>query len=373
MSTFGPMYAPQPLVVPIRDEFATSASATAWVLGAATLALAAGVIPLGALSARTGRVPVMRTGLALILGGGALTGLAANWSALLAARAITGLGVAAVIVSAMAWVVEHAEPVTATVIGGLYISGTSVGGMSGRLIAGFVAEPLGWRPGVLVSVLVATVVGVAAQLLLPGTDEQVQRSGPATASTPDPNTGFRRVVYLIGFVNMTVFVGLFTVIAFRVAEPPFGAGPAVTGMLYLTYLAGTFTSAISGRLVRRASISRVLVTGFIVIAGGAAIMGLPNLIAVVVGMLVVAAGFFANHGLANSLAPRYSPRPSSASARYSLAYYAGSTAGAVGLGWAWDAGGWPLVMVVAMLGVGLGVLLSAAARPAPEVDRLGPR
>lgn len=370
MSTFLPMYAPQPLVVPISDEFATLASATAWVMGAATLALAAGVIPLGALSARTGRVLMMRAGLALIVGSGVLTGVVASWSALLVARAITGLGVAAVIVSAMAWVVEHAEPVTATVIGGLYISGTSVGGMSGRLIAGFVAEPLGWRPGVLVSVLVAAVIGVAAHLLLPGTSHQAQRHDQAAGSSPAPNTRFRLVVYLIGFVNMAVFVGLFTVIAFRVAEPPFSAGPAITGMLYLTYLAGTFTSAISGRLVGHASISRVLVTGFIVIAGGAAVMGLPNLVAVVGGMLVVAAGFFANHGLANSLAPRYSPQPSSASARYSLAYYAGSTAGAVGLGWAWDAGGWSLVLLVALLGVGLGVLLSAAARPAPAADNL---
>ena len=188
MSTFGPMYAPQPLVVPISDEFATSASSTAWVMGAATLALAAGVIPLGALSARTGRVLMMRTGLVLIVASGVLTGLAANWPALLTARAITGVGVAAVIVSAMAWVVEHRAGECNR--DRRLTSPASWAACRGRLIAGFVAEPFSWRP-VLISVLVAAVIGVAAQLLLPRpASRSAQR--PATAS-PGRTPGFRVV------------------------------------------------------------------------------------------------------------------------------------------------------------------------------------
>lgn len=73
----------------------------------------------------------------------------------------------------------------------------------------------------------------------------------------------------------------------------------------------------------------------------------------VAGLLVLAAGFFMLHAGASATVPSVSPRPSVGQAWYTLFYYAGSSVGALLLGWAWDAARWPAVTLVAAVLVGV--------------------
>jgi YNFM family putative membrane transporter len=372
ISTFLPLYAVQPLLVPIGAEFMRPAAQTAWLMGASSAAIAVCVLPLGAASARLGRSRVMLGGLVVLVAAGVGTVVAQGWPMVLAARALTGVGVAAIIVSAMAWVVEQSHPAAGSAIGGLYISGTSVGGMAGRLISSYVAEFTDWRAGVLVAVLLAAGTGLAAHLLLPGVPPSSTHPAQRVSEPGPVNRRFRFHIYGVAFLGMALFSGVYTAVAYRVAEAPFNAGPAVTGSLFLTYLAGTFTAAISGRLAGRLSIRAMMVAGFVVSAVGVLVTLVANMVAIVGGLLLISAGFFIVHGLANSLAPRYSPQPTAGSARYSLSYYAGSAAGAVVLGAAWDAGGWGLVALFAIVLTGLGAVLAGTARRAtPEPPPAG--
>ena len=69
-------------------------------------------------------------GLALATVAGLSLGVLTPWWALVLARFIQGLGIAAVLVSAMAWVVDNVAPRAVARVGGLYIAGTTLGGMA---------------------------------------------------------------------------------------------------------------------------------------------------------------------------------------------------------------------------------------------------
>ncbi|MFC5338922.1 MFS transporter [Leucobacter denitrificans] len=60
LANFALMYAPQPLLPELATRFQVSADASSWVIGATTIGVALGVLPLARLSDRVGRVRLMR-------------------------------------------------------------------------------------------------------------------------------------------------------------------------------------------------------------------------------------------------------------------------------------------------------------------------
>ena len=65
VATLGLMYAPQPLLPVISEQYALSAAHASWLMSAVTLGVAVGVLPLGAASARWGRGRMIVAGLAV--------------------------------------------------------------------------------------------------------------------------------------------------------------------------------------------------------------------------------------------------------------------------------------------------------------------
>lgn len=367
IAAFAQLYTVQPLLVPIGEEFGVGAADTSWLMSATTAGIALAVLPVGHYSGRWGRRRTMLIGLALAtLAGIALLGVT-SFAGLIAIRAVQGAALSTVLVSAMAWVIAAAHPLAVTRLGGLYIAGTTVGGMTGRLVAGYAAELGTWRTGVLTATIVAAAAGGAAHLLLPG--GEVYEDAVTARSTPDPYRRIRLAMYAIGGLGMATFVGIFNVMGYRLAGPPFHVGTAITSTLFLTYLAGTATSAIAGRIAARTGLKVAVLSGLAVATAGIALTLVDSLVVMFIGLLALCAGFFLAHALASSNAARYSPRPSAASSRYSLSYYAGSSIGGVLLGYAWEGGGWlgTVAGAVALLAAaGLIVVLTPRAQSATD-------
>lgn len=356
IATFAQLYTVQPLLVPIGHDFGVGAADTSWLMSAATAGVAAGVLPLGHYAGRWGRRRTMVVGLALATLIGLTFMLITNWPLFIVLRALQGAALATILVSAMAWVIAQTHPFYVTRLGGLYIAGTTVGGMTGRLVAGFAAEFGTWHTGVLVATIVAGIAGGISHLLLPGGEVYDRVDGAAVMH--DDNKRFRYGAYAIGGLGMAVFVGIFNVIGYRLAAPPFQVGTAITSLLFLTYLAGTATSAITGRVAQRIGLRTTLSAGMVIAAIGVALTAIAHLLAVLIGLLLLCAGFFLTHALASAAAAKYAPKPAAASSRYSLCYYAGSSVGGVLLGHAWELGGWS-----ATIGAALVMLAVAAALP----------
>ncbi|WP_215448691.1 MULTISPECIES: MFS transporter [unclassified Streptomyces] len=374
VATFALLYSTQALLPLISDGFGTTASAASWTVSAATGALALFVLPMSALSERFGRRTLMTVSLAVAVSVGLLIPFAPSLEALVVLRAVQGAALAGVPASATAYLAEEVRPRALITAIGLFVAGNSVGGMSGRVVTGWVAQEWGWRVALGVLGLVAVGCAVAFRLLLPAPRHFVAGSlRPAvlgrTVRAHLANPLLRRL-YAIGALFMTVFGAVYTVIGYRLTDAPFSLPQGIIGSIFLVYLVGTVSASTAGKLVGR--LGR---RGTLYLAGGTTTAGLlvslsDSLPLVLLGLVLITAGFFAGHAAASSAVSHTAKEGrAQASALYQSAYYVGSSAGSTLGAVAFHAGGWGGTVSLGLLAVvgvvGITVVGSRAARRAP--------
>ena len=160
-ATFGLLYCVQPLMPEFSRDYGVSAATSALSLSLTTGVLAFAMLFAGALSDAWGRKSVM---VASLLSSALLvltTALMPDWSSLLVARTLLGLTLSGLPAVAMTYLGEEMHVESIGLGMGLYISGSAVGGMGGRLITGVLTDFVSWRIGVAV----VGVIGVLASLV----------------------------------------------------------------------------------------------------------------------------------------------------------------------------------------------------------------
>ncbi|MFE9447156.1 MFS transporter [Streptomyces sp. NPDC006739] len=374
VATFALLYSTQALLPLISGEFGVAASEASWTVAAATGGLALFVLPMSALSERFGRRTVMTASLAVAVVVGMLVPFAPSIGALVVLRTVQGAALAGLPASATAYLAEEVRPKALVTAIGLFVAGNSVGGMSGRVITGWVAQEWGWRVAVGVVGAIAVLCAVAFRLLLPapkhfrpGSLRPRVLGRTLRDHLSDP---LLRRLYAIGALFMTVFGGVYTVIGYRLTGEPFGLPQGIVGSIFLVYLVGTVSASTAGRLVGR--LGR---RGALYLAGGTTATGLLLSLAdsigpVLLGLVLITAGFFAGHAVASSAVGKTATHGrAQASALYQSAYYVGSSVGSTVGAMAFHASGWSGTVgvgVLAVLGVvTITVLGSRAARRAP--------
>ena len=164
------------------------------------------------------------------------------------------------------------------------------------------------------------------------------------------------------------FVALYNYLAFRLEGAPFWVPQAVISLIFLAYLAGTWSSAQVGAVIDRLGRLPALLISAAVMAAGVLLTLSDALPVILIGLVVATAGFFAAHSVASGWTGREATvGRAQAASLYNLFYYAGSSL----FGWfggiLLTAAGWP--GVVAMI-VGL---VAAAVLAAALVLRSAPR
>ncbi|MEE1756201.1 MFS transporter [Streptomyces sp. SP18CS02] len=359
VATFALLYSTQALLPAVSAGFGVSASGASWTVSAATGALALCVLPMSALSERFGRRGVMTGSLVVAVVVGLLVPFAPNLEWLVALRAVQGAALAGLPASAMAYLAEEVRPRALVAAIGLFVAGNSIGGMSGRIVTGWVAQLWGWRAALAAVGLLALVCAVVFRLMLP-------RARHFAPGSLDPRALARTVrthladpllmrLYAIGALFMTVFGAVYTVIGYRLVEAPFSLPQGVVGSIFLVYLVGTVSSAAAGRLVGRMGRRGALYLAVGTTAAGLLVSLSDALAGVLLGLVLITAGFFAGHAVASSSVSRTATTGrAQASALYQSAYYLGSSAGGTLGAVAFHSGGWTgtvLLGLVAVLGV----------------------
>ncbi|WP_329532680.1 MFS transporter [Streptomyces sp. NBC_01450] len=360
VATFALLYSTQALLPLVSTDFGVSASEASWTVSAATGALALFVLPMSALSERFGRRTLMTASLAVAVTVGLLVPFAPSIGALVVLRAVQGAALAGLPASATAYLAEEVRPKALITAIGLFVAGNSVGGMSGRVITGWVAQEWGWRVAVATIGIIAVACAVAFRLLLPAPKHFTPgslRPGVLARTVRDhlANPLLRRL-YAIGALFMMVFGGVYTVIGYRLTEAPFSLPQGIIGSIFLVYLVGTVSASTAGRLVAR--LGR---RGSLYLAGGTTTSGLllslvDSLPLVLLGLVLITAGFFAGHAVASSSVSHTAKQGrAQASALYQSAYYIGSSAGSTLGAIAFHAGGWAGTVTLGLFAV-LGVV-----------------
>ncbi|MFJ8231565.1 MFS transporter [Streptomyces sp. NPDC094448] len=356
VAAFALLYSTQALLPAVSADFGVTASAASWTVSAATGALALFVLPLSALSERFGRRTLMTVSLTVAVVLGLLVPLAPSLEVLVALRALQGAALAGVPAAAMAYLAEEVRPRALIGAIGLFVAGNSIGGMSGRIVTGWAAQFGGWRAGLAAVGVLALIAAVVFRVLLP----RPRRFTPSPVSPRILASTVRGHLanplllrlYVIGALFMTVFGAVYTMIGFRLTEEPFGLPPGVVGSVFLVYLVGTVSSAGAGRLVARLGRRGALYLAVVTTAGGLLLSLSASPAAVLLGLVLITAGFFAGHAVASSAVSRTATTGrAQASALYQSAYYLGSSVGGTLGAIAFHSGGWAGTVALGLLAV----------------------
>ncbi|WP_350000103.1 MFS transporter [Stenotrophomonas lacuserhaii] len=361
-STFGLLYTVQPLLPEFSRHFGVSAANSALALSLSTGLLAVMMLIAGLVSDRVGRRNVMITALLASTVLSAASALVTDWTTMLVLRALLGVALSGVPAVAMTYLVEEMDSRAMGLAMGLYIGGNAVGGMSGRLIAGIIADHWGWRWGIGVVSLIA----VASTLLLwmqlpPSRHFQSRRGGLRQLPSrwrqlfADPGLPW---LFATAFLLMGVFVTTYNYLGYHLLAPPYRLSQTVVGLIFSVYLVGTFSSAWMGQQAIRHGRGRVLSISYALIIAGIVLLVMPWLWTMALGIALVTFGFFGGHSVASSwVGSRAGAIRAEASALYLFSYYLGSSVlGAVG-GLAYTAWDWAGVCaftgMLTMIGAGI--------------------
>ncbi|MFH8224206.1 MFS transporter [Streptomyces sp. NPDC018057] len=222
------------LAVPLLAASALhpSAPVLVWIVDTYVIFFACLVIPGGAAGDRLGRKGVLLSGLLLFAAGALLSAAAPDVPVLLAGRALTGVGAAAVLPNTLA-VLLHAVPAErrgATIA--TWASMTGIGGVVGNVGGGAVLSGGSWRwlfvaavPVCLVlAALVARIAPVTPRhdrrLDLPGTVLLVAASVALLIGiVQGPETGWGSPLVVGGFAGSAVLFATWTLVELKAAHP----------------------------------------------------------------------------------------------------------------------------------------------------------
>ncbi|TDY48065.1 YNFM family putative membrane transporter [Alicyclobacillus sacchari] len=374
--TFANLYCVQPLFPMFAARFHVTPTFSSISLSITTLILSVSLPIAASVSDAWGRKPVMVTSLVTSSALGIIAAVCPSFTSLLVIRALQGLTLAGLPAVAMTYL---SEEIAANGLGyamGLYISGNSIGGLLGRISISLLADHFSWRIGLCAFAAVSLLLSIYFWRNLPKSRHfKPKPADPASALQAFGEALRDRgllCLYLVGALLMGGFVCLYNYMGFRLLAPPYGLSQSVIGMLFIVYVAGTFSSSWMGRLADRIGRKRVLFANVVLMGGGAAITLLSNLIWIVIGMIVFTFGFFGGHSTASSWVGRRAvDTRAQASSLYLLFYYVGSSIGGSLGGLFYSSLGWPGTVGMILVANLCAMILSIVLIRIPPVSRTG--
>lgn len=182
----------------IGREFPSVGTAElSWILSASSIVVAGGMISAGRIADRLGRRRVFLAGTAIFAAASALCAVAPTAGGLIAARALQGLGVAALTPASLALILHafprHRVPHAIALWG----AAAALAAVLGPTVGGLLVETSGWRAVFALDVVLGVTVVAAGRRLL---DESRE---PAGVRMPDP-VGVLAIVLALGLVALAV-------------------------------------------------------------------------------------------------------------------------------------------------------------------------
>ncbi len=374
LATFALLYCVQPILPVLSQDFGVSPATSSLSLSLSTGLMAMGLLFTGPVSDAVGRKSVMVVALMLAAICTLICALMQSWNAILLMRALIGLSLSGVAAVAMTYLSEEIHPSVVAFSMGLYISGNSIGGMSGRLVSGVLTDFFSWRIAVAVVGLFALASAIMFWRILPPS----KHFRPSSLKPQKMLINFKLhwrdsglpMLFAEGFLLMGSFVTMFNYIGYRLLSSPYHLSQAVVGVISVVYLMGTYSSPKAGALTGVYGRGPVLIGSTALMLVGILITAFSPVWVIFIGMVLVTGGFFAAHSVASGWIGRRARRAKGqASSLYLFSYYAGSSvAGTLG-GYFWNSFGWygitafiSLMLIVAII-VGYRLMRLTEARP----------
>ncbi|MDN4493300.1 MFS transporter [Ureibacillus aquaedulcis] len=343
--TFANLYITQPLFPEFTDSFGVSPATASLSLSLSTGVLSVALLLFGSLSESWGRKRLMTISVFAASSLTVLLAFAPSFEILLLLRMLQGFVFAGVPAIAMAYLGEEVDSKSLGVAMGLYISGNSIGGLSGRIIMGIMNDHFNWQIGMIFTGLLSLLICLYFVWALPASKHFTPRRLEFKALSKslfhhlkDPGL---LCLFGISFMLMGGFVTLYNYISYKLLASPYNLSNTVVGWVFVVYLVGTFSSTWFGGLSDKFGRQKILLAGIAIMFSGA-ILTLPvNLFIKIMGIVIFTFGFFGSHSIASGwVSSRATKDRAQASSLYLFAYYFGSSVGGTTGGFFWVRWGW---------------------------------
>lgn len=355
-------YSTQAIIPAIGQGLAVGPAVTGLTITVVVIGIGVGAWLMGPLSDRIGRRAVMFGSCALLVVPTALIAVESGIVELLVLRGLQGLLLPGLLTVATAYIYEaFPERRIATVVG-VYTSALVLGGFLGRTIPALLVDPIGWRYALAALAIPVAVSAVLVRVLLPPSTPPPKARSPLRALRAHlANTPILLNAFAAG-TTFFAFVGLFSVLAYRLESAVFGLSPTQVGAFYIVWLVGAL-APVAVRVAGRHGPRRVLPVFPVLAALGLAVGCLPSLPLMVVGMMALAGNLFFMVGVAQLLVPQLTLRDrGSAMSLHLTIYYLVGSLGPFAMGWAWSAWGWTGSVVLAFAALAVALALTLVLR-----------
>ncbi|RZG84522.1 MFS transporter [Acinetobacter sp. WCHAc060033] len=361
-AVFSSLYCVQPMMPFLAKFFHVTPTHSSFPLSFSTIALALGLLFAGLISDRFGRKQIMAISLfstAILL---LISSFLPYWEVFLATRMMVGLAVSGVASVAMTYIGEEIAQKDVGFAMGLYISGTAIGGMGGRLIAGVLLDYISWQTATMIIGILNLLIAITFYLALPAskhfTSYPIQFSRFIESFKKNLSDPKLRLLFIEGFILMGCFVTVFNYMSYHLLEKPFELSQTWIGLISIAYLSGIYSSPRAASWSRKFGRDKVLIAMFLTMILGLWIMLIPSLTMILIGLLIFTFSFFAAHSTSSSWVSVQSLQYRAVgSSLYLFCYYLGSSFLGSSSGLVWENYGWfgLTVTITCILCVGLWV------------------
>jgi len=360
-SAFLGLYMTQPLLPTLETVFRCSKAAVTLTLTACTLGVAIAAPLVGFIADHLGRKRVIvwsACGLALAT---LLDATSTGLPSLVFWRFLQGILTPGVFAVTVAYVQEEWLDGTGRAMA-IYVTGTVLGGFTGRMLSALLISMAGWRSPFLTIGLLG---GAAAAMLKAWLPQERNFSGRTKKESPQIGVLSHLcnprllATFAVGFCVLFSLVATFSYVTFHLSEKPFQLGPVALGLLFCTYLFGAVVTPPCGRIIDRLGHRKALA---VALSGGMVGMMLtliPQLWAVIAGLALCCSSVFVAQATSSGFIGLAAEHDKAlAVGLYVTTYYLGGSAGALLPGLLWPYGGWP-VCVALVMGVQCLAILAA--------------
>ena len=372
------LYSPQSILPLLSTEFGVGAAEISTTITVSTLAVALTAPFTGTVADVLGRKRVIVAAMFVLVVPTVMVSLSTSLSALIFWRAVQGLVLPPIFAVMVAYIGDELPRHEATTVAGIYSSGSSLGGFSGRLFVGLLADLISWRAGFMALAAIAFAGAIVVAFLLPHERKFVRSEGLVASGKQmlaHLRNGQLLATYAVGFGVLFNFITTFTYVSFYLAAPPFNLSASWLGAIFVVYLTGSLLTPWTGWAVARFGRRRFTVRVIAVWGAGIALTLAPSLPLIVAGLALCAGcGLICQAISTGYVTVTAKAGRSSAVGLYVTSFYIGGSFGAALGGLAWNFGGWPACvgLVAAMLLILAAIVFFGWTRRVPAEPSIPP-
>lgn len=345
MLIFAVMYSVQPLLPLYTEEFNISISAASLTMSLPTISLIAGLIILGFLSDRHGRVLFIKLSVFLSLLTFICIPFTHSFGMIAAIRFVQGFMLAGVPAAALAYIAEEIDAKYSALATAFYISCNALGGMIGRVVTAYVSEHQTWQHAIFYLSTFGAVVCIFVFFALP----KSKNFSPGVRKLKTDFLGFYGhmknplllLMFGLGITLQMSFTGMWTYLPFHLTEPPYGMSLDTISALYFAYGFGIIGAPTASYLSNRFSLQSLRNGAIVVLLVGLALTLNPAVPGIIAGLCIACFGFFTAHSLtASTVSSTAQTQKGLASSLYLVSYYIGVASGSTLLSPIWSSLNW---------------------------------